>query len=109
MLGYKLPCRYCDKLVPPDSTVCPFCAKVNPTGPLRCPKCRSPIQQGWKVCSSCGLSLEIVCPQCKQSTFFGDYCQNCGYHLVVTCPNKKCKTVQPLLGDKCVKCGKPLR
>jgi hypothetical protein len=109
MPGYKLPCRYCDKLVPPDSAVCPFCARVNPTGPLRCPKCRSPIQKDWKACSSCGLSLEILCPQCGKSTFFGDYCQNCGKQIAVTCSNRKCNTVQPPIGNKCIKCGKPLK
>lgn len=108
MPGYKLPCRYCDKLVPPDSAVCPFCAKVSPTGLLRCPKCRSPIQKDWKACSHCGLSLEISCPKCGKATFFGDYCESCGGQLVVTCPNHKCQMVQPPIGKKCIKCGKPL-
>jgi len=81
MPGYKLPCRYCDKLVPPDSAVCPFCAKVNPTGPLRCPKCRTPVQKDFKACSNCGLSLEVACPDCGKITFFGDYCQNCGHQI----------------------------
>jgi RNA polymerase subunit RPABC4/transcription elongation factor Spt4 len=109
MPGYKLPCRYCDNIIPPDSSICPICGKVNPVGPLRCPKCRSPIQKDWKACSSCGLSLEIPCPKCQKTTFFGDYCQFCGSQIVVTCPNRKCQTVQPPIGNKCIKCGKPLK
>ena len=107
MPGYKQSCRFCGKLVPPNSAVCPFCEKLNPIGPLRCPKCRAPIQEDWKVCSSCGLSLEIKCPKCGKMTFFGDYCKHCGAMLVVVCP--KCRTEQPPVGEKCVKCGKPLR
>jgi hypothetical protein len=29
--------------------------------------------------------------------------------LVVVCPNRKCKTEQPPIGEKCIKCGKPLK
>jgi RNA polymerase subunit RPABC4/transcription elongation factor Spt4 len=108
MPGYKQLCRYCNNLVPPDSEVCPFCGKVNPIGPTRCPGCKSPVQENWKACNSCGLSLEIVCPNCKMPTFFGDYCRNCGATLTITCSNRKCRAVQPPLGNKCIKCGKPL-
>lgn len=108
MPGYAQPCRYCNQLVPPDSNACPSCGKVNPTGPLRCPKCRGPVQVGWKACATCGFSLETVCRKCGQATFFGDYCQACGAQISVVCPNKKCRTVQPPVSDKCIKCGKPL-
>ena len=108
MTGYKHPCRYCDKLIPPDSKVCPLCGKVNPLGPIRCPKCKTPIEKGWKNCPNCGLNLEITCPFCEKNTFFGDYCENCGKRLVVICPNPKCKTEQPPVENKCFKCGSAL-
>jgi hypothetical protein len=95
--------------VPPDSNACPVCGKVNPLGPLRCPKCRSPIQEGWKRCSTCGLVLEVACPKCGKTTFFGDYCSLCGAQIAVVCPNKKCGAIQSPLGDKCIKCGKKLK
>ncbi|MCG2725619.1 MAG: zinc ribbon domain-containing protein [Elusimicrobia bacterium] len=109
MAGYKHPCRYCDKLIPPDSNVCPLCGKVNPLGSFRCPKCRSPIKKEWKKCNNCGLDLEIICPKCGKSAFFGDYCFNCDARLTVVCPNPKCKFEQPPISDKCAKCGKPLK
>lgn len=109
MAGYKHPCRYCDRLVPPNSNACPYCGKKNPLGPLRCPKCRSPIQNSWVSCSRCGLSLEIICLECGKTTFFADYCQHCDAPLVVTCPNPKCKKEQPPVGEKCEKCGRNLR
>jgi len=109
MSGYKHLCRYCNKLIPSESNVCPLCGKVNPLGPMRCPKCKNPIQKDWKKCNNCGLSLEIVCPKCGKTTFFGDYCDNCDTRLVVICPNPKCKTEQPPIGDKCIKCGKLLK
>lgn len=109
MAGYKHPCRYCDKLIPPESKVCPFCGKVNPLGQFRCPKCRNPVQKDWKRCSNCGLSLEIICPVCGKETFFGDYCEQCDARLVVVCPDKKCREEQPPIGEKCIKCGKPLK
>lgn len=106
MPGYKHPCKYCGKLVSVDDNVCPFCGKVNPVGPQRCPKCRNPIETGQARCSNCGLSLQINCPYCGKPTFFGDYCQNCTRRLTVICG--KCKTEQAPLGEKCIKCGKPL-
>jgi hypothetical protein len=109
MPGYKHPCRHCGKLVPPDANVCPFCGKVEPRGPSRCPKCRTPIEEGWVRCSSCGLKLEIACPHCGRPTFFGDYCGNCDGRLTVVCPHPKCGIEQPPLGDRCAKCGKPLK
>ena len=108
MPGYKHPCRYCGKLVSADDNVCTFCGKINPVGPLRCPKCKNPIEEGQIKCSNCGQTLQIVCPHCKQSTFFGDYCKACGERLTVICPNKRCRTEQPPITDKCNKCGTPL-
>ena len=105
-VGYKHPCKYCDKLIPPNSTVCPFCGKINPLGPYRCPKCHEPVQKDWQTCSRCGQNLRIVCPKCGKVTFFGDYCEDCGARLLVTCPH--CGQEQPPLGDKCIKCNKPL-
>ncbi|MEK6692628.1 MAG: hypothetical protein AABY44_04290 [Nitrospirota bacterium] len=106
MPGYKHPCRYCYKLVPPESNVCPFCGKINPLS-LRCAECKNPVEKGWKSCSHCGLSLEVNCPKCGKTTFFGDYCEHCDARLVVVCP--KCKTEQPPIGEKCIKCNKPLK
>ncbi len=107
MVGYKHPCRYCGKLIDADSNLCPYCGKVNPLGSLRCPKCHEPIKKDYKVCPGCGLKLEITCPFCGEKTFFGDYCDKCDERLVVVCP--KCKTEQPPIGDKCIKCKKPLK
>lgn len=107
MLGYKHPCKYCNQLIPPNSNVCPLCGKVNPLGPYRCPKCRAPIEKNWKACSRCGLALEITCPSCKKTTFFGDYCQHCDAPLWIECKN--CHTVQPITSEKCVNCGKKLQ
>jgi len=107
MPGYKHPCRFCNALISADSNVCPACGRANPLGPIRCPKCRNPIEKGWKRCSNCGLSLEITCPKCGKTTFFDDSCEFCNARLVVVCP--KCKTEQPPIGEKCVKCGKPLK
>ena len=107
MLGYKHPCKYCNQLIPPNSNVCPLCGKVNPLGPYRCPKCRAPIEKNWKACSRCGLALEITCPSCKKTTFFGDYCQHCDAPLWTECKN--CHTVQPITSEKCVNCGKKLQ
>lgn len=107
VVGYKHPCRYCEKLIPPDSEVCPFCGKENPLGPMRCPKCHSPVEKDWQTCSHCGLNLRIVCPYCGKTTFFGDYCEDCGKKLTVICPS--CQFEQPPISDKCIKCGKPLK
>ena len=109
MPGYKHPCRYCDKLVPPESKVCPFCGKINPTGSLRCPKCQNPVQKDWVKCGKCGFDLKTTCPKCGKATFFGDYCENCSARLTVVCPNPKCKTEQLPISEKCVKCGKLLK
>jgi hypothetical protein len=106
-VGYKHPCKYCEKLIPPDSTACPFCEKVNPLGPFRCPKCHEPIEKEWKVCAKCKQNLRIICPFCDKVTFFGDHCEDCGERLLVTCPS--CGQEQPPLGDNCLKCGKPLK
>jgi hypothetical protein len=109
MPGYKHPCQYCGELIPPESNVCPLCGKVNPLEPVRCPKCRNPVEKNWKKCSSCGLTLEIDCRKCGKKTFFGDYCDSCGEKILAVCSNPKCKTEQPPLGDKCVKCGSPIK
>jgi len=109
MAGYKQPCRYCDKLVPPESNVCPICGKIRPLGPLRCPKCQTPVQKDWKKCNICGLDLEISCPQCGKAVFFSDYCGGCAARLVIVCPNPKCRTEQAPIGPRCVKCGAELK
>ncbi|MDD5659548.1 MAG: zinc ribbon domain-containing protein [Actinomycetota bacterium] len=107
MPGYKIPCRYCGKVIPPESNVCPICGKSNPIF-LRCPRCKDLIEKGWVNCPSCGLSLKVTCPKCKVETFFADYCDKCGSALTVVCPNPKCRFEQPPVSDKCVKCKKPL-
>ena len=106
-VGYKHPCKYCEQMVSPDAAVCPFCGKEGPLGPDRCPKCHDPIDKKWKACAHCGLNLRIVCPFCGKVTFFGKYCEDCGKKLVVACP--VCQFEQPPLGDKCIKCGQPLK
>lgn len=106
-VGYKHPCKYCGKLIPPNSTVCPLCGKMNPLGPYRCPKCHEPVEKNWQVCSHCGQNLRIVCPKCGKITFFGDHCEDCSARLLVTC--SYCGQKQPPLSDKCIKCGKPLQ
>ena len=108
MPGYSRPCRYCNQLVLPDATDCPACGKVNPIYGPSCPVCRTHIEPGWKKCPSCGLSLEANCPKCGKLTFLGDYCNQCQARLTIVCPNKKCRLEQAPIGDKCVKCGKPL-
>jgi RNA polymerase subunit RPABC4/transcription elongation factor Spt4 len=105
-VGYKHPCKYCEKLVNPDSAVCPFCGKAAPLGPDRCPKCKNPIEKTWKTCAHCGLNLRIVCPFCGKVTFFGDYCEDCQKELKVVCPY--CQFEQPPLDNKCIKCEKSL-
>ncbi len=109
MSGYKHPCRYCDRLVTSGSNVCPYCGKVNPLDSLRCQKCHNPVDRDYIKCPHCGLDLIIECPHCGEKTFFGDYCDHCDARLVVVCPNRKCKKEQPPVGDKCVKCNKPLK
>lgn len=105
-VGYKHPCKYCQKLIPPNSGVCPFCGKLNPLGPSRCPKCHEPTQKDWQTCNHCGLNLRIVCPFCGKTTFFGDYCEDCGKRLVVVCPH--CGQEQPPISNDCIKCNRPL-
>ena len=108
MPGYARPCRYCNQLVPPDAAACPACGKVNPVSGPACPQCATHLETGWKKCPSCGLSLEVACPKCGKPTFLGDYCDQCQSRLTVICPNKKCRFEQALIGNKCIKCGKPL-
>jgi len=108
MPGYSRPCRYCNQLVPSDANTCPTCGKVNPISGPSCPKCAAHLETGWKRCPSCGLSLDVTCPKCGKTTFLGDYCDQCQARLMVICPNKKCRFEQAPLGEKCVKCGKPL-
>ena len=69
MPGYMHPCRYCDRLIPPDSNTCPLCGKVNPLQ-LRCPRCRNPIRKDYVSCNSCGLELKCICPGCGKTTFW---------------------------------------
>jgi len=109
MAGYKHPCRYCGKLIPPEAKTCPLCGKINPLGPMRCPKCRNPVEKNWQKCANCGLTLQTVCVQCGKTGFFGDYCEHCSGRLTVICPDPKCKTEQPPLSDTCVKCGRKLK
>jgi len=106
-VGYKHPCKYCKKLIPPNSTACPYCGKVNPLGPSRCPKCHEPTEKDWKVCAKCNLDLRITCPFCGKITFFGEHCEDCGARLLVKCP--QCGQEQPPISDNCIKCGKPLK
>ena len=91
MPGYKHPCRYCGKFVNADSNVCPYCGKNNPTGPLRCPKCLSPVEEDWMACSHCGLRLEITCPGCGKTTFFGSHCSHCNTELTYVDSSDKSK------------------
>ncbi|MCX6347545.1 MAG: zinc ribbon domain-containing protein [Actinobacteria bacterium] len=85
MPGYKLPCRYCGKVIPPESHVCPICGKANPIF-LRCPKCRGLIEKGWVNCPSCGLSLKVTCPTCKSEALIPSAGLN-SLLLVINVPN----------------------
>jgi len=107
VVGYRHPCKYCGKLIPPNSLVCPFCGKTNPSGPFRCPQCHEPVEKNWLVCSKCNQNLRLVCPYCGKNIFFGDYCENCNARLLVKCPF--CGQEQPPLSNQCLKCGKPLQ
>ena len=107
IVGYKHSCKYCEKLITPNSITFPFCEKTNPLGPERCPRCHEPIEKDWKVCAKCKQSLRIVCPYCEKITFFGDHCEDCGERLLVKCPS--CGQEQPPIGDNCMKCNKPLK
>jgi len=106
MSSYKKPCNYCGELIDPDSKFCPLCAKADPLGPVRCPKCKNPVEKNFKVCGNCGLPLRIKCPKCGKDTFLGSYCEVCNAPLLVVCPS--CHAEQPPIGNKCIKCGKPL-
>lgn len=110
MVGYKIPCRYCEALVEPSASVCPMCSRVNPAGSLRCPVCRNPVRKSHVSCSGCGLELRGPCPACGEETFRGgDYCEHCDARLVVVCPHEKCRAEQPAVGSNvCMECGKPL-
>lgn len=109
MVGYSVPCRYCEALVDPAARFCPVCERVNPAGPLRCPVCRNPIRKQWAICSNCGVSLKVKCPACSEETFLADYCDHCQALLVVKCSNPKCGKEQPPVGDRCQECEEPLK
>ncbi len=108
MGSYNQFCRHCRQLIPGDAQVCPFCQRVNPLM-SRCPRCQAPTRSTYRSCTVCGLTLEIQCPQCGQTTFFDDYCRHCSAPLTVECPNPKCRLRQAPLGDDCRQCGKPLK
>lgn len=108
MVGYKVPCRYCETLVEPNAGFCPMCSRVNPAGPLRCPVCRNPVRRQWVTCSNCGVKLKVACHRCGEQTFLADYCDSCSDRLIVTCPHDKCGVEQAPVGDNCRECGKPL-
>jgi RNA polymerase subunit RPABC4/transcription elongation factor Spt4 len=108
LAGYKHPCMYCEKFIPPDSNLCPYCGKTDPFT-LRCPQCRNPVDRDWIKCSHCGLSLHMRCPVCEKDTFVGNYCEQCNAYLLVACPNRRCKMEQLPIFTKCIKCGKPLK
>lgn len=109
MVGYNVPCRYCETLVEPGASYCPACSKVNPAGPMRCPVCRNPSRRQWVRCSGCGTHLKIECPCCGQETFLGDYCDHCDERLLMICSDPKCRAEQPPVGDSCRECQKPLQ
>ncbi len=109
MPGYQRPCRHCKQLVPADAAACPICGKVNPVYGPSCPRCAAHLEIAWKRCPGCGLTLEITCPKCGKPTFLDDYCSQCQSRLTVICPNRKCLFEQAPIGNKCIKCGKPLK
>ncbi len=106
MPGYKHPCRYCGGLIENDANFCPLCGKSYPFGG-RCPACMNKVEDNWKRCSSCGLSLEAPCPKCGKTTFIVGECRNCGAGLTVEC--RKCKNVEPLGVRECSKCGNKMQ
>lgn len=108
MATYKKACARCGQLIPGDAQFCPHCQNADPFH-LRCPKCRQPIEESWKICSSCGIRLRAVCPSCGKETPTAPQCAHCGAPVLVQCPNKRCSEVQILTKDnKCARCEKRL-
>lgn len=106
---YKKNCMYCDGLIPGDSKFCSICNADDPFS-LRCPRCSNVVEKGWKVCSSCRLSLNIKCSSCGKEVFASKSCSGCGAGLLVKCPSFRCGEIQIKSNDgKCIKCGKPLK
>ena len=109
MATYKKACAKCGELIPGDSGFCPFCENQDPFH-LRCPKCRQPIEENWKICSSCGLRLKALCAYCGKETPTGPKCAHCSAPVLVQCKNTKCNEVQIYTRENlCVKCRKQLR
>ncbi len=109
MATYKKACTKCGELIPGDAQFCPFCANSDPLV-SRCARCRNPVEEGWKICSSCGLRLRTQCPQCGKDIPTAWKCIHCGSQVLVQCPNKKCNEVQLLTREgRCAKCGKAVK
>jgi RNA polymerase subunit RPABC4/transcription elongation factor Spt4 len=108
MATYKKACAKCGELIPGDAQFCPVCESQDPFH-TRCPKCRQPIEESWKICSSCGIRLRTECVVCGKETPLAPKCAFCGAPVLVQCGNKKCNEMQILTSaNRCVKCGKSL-
>lgn len=109
MATYKKACAKCGELIPGDAGFCPFCENQDPFH-LRCPKCRQPIEESWKICSSCGIRLKVVCAFCGKEAPLELKCAHCGMPMLVECRDKKCREIQVYTKEnKCTKCGKTLK
>lgn len=96
---------YCNELIPGDSEMCPMCGRKDPFS-LRCPRCKNPIENNWKICSSCGIKLKTICISCGKEIPTAEFCEYCKGPILVRCKNRKCLEVQILTPEgKCIKCG----
>jgi RNA polymerase subunit RPABC4/transcription elongation factor Spt4 len=107
MANYKKACIHCGRLVDIDARNCPSCGSRSPLA-WRCPTCMKEVQPQDKVCSSCGRSLLIECPHCRQQTRTNDRCDRCGKSLLIKCQNKRCSELQFFDLLHCNACGKKL-
>ncbi len=71
---------------------------------MKCRKCGSEIPDESIRCSSCGIKVNMYCPECKTLNRFGSKtCKNCGFELLKTCPECTSKNLYSM--DECRKCG----
>jgi RNA polymerase subunit RPABC4/transcription elongation factor Spt4 len=108
MASYKKYCIHCETLIDPDSRFCVKCGSRSPFA-IRCPTCLREVFQEDKLCTGCGRSLSVQCPQCGQDTFVFDQCQKCGASLMVNCSNRRCGEAVFFQNTHCTACGKKIR
>ncbi len=75
---------------------------------MKCRKCGAEIADNSIRCSSCGIKVNMVCPECKTLNSFGTFvCKTCGFELLKKCPS--CNTVNSYSAEFCRKCGAELK